>query len=555
MKNVYALMVAGWVIAFGLMVSPINTQQPQFSVNQALKVDKQFLTSLIEEVQGKKEQKQFVGATGYIPLTDEKRAYYQKLSQARHGNRIQLAAKNLSLPVKFDCRDKVPLPMWNQGSCGSCYLVATVRTMTDAGCMVGLGKPDGSFMLSSQYGMDRPRNFGGCNGGNGTEVIAWACNHGWIAEKYVDSSGVAHNDYPPYQASPGNDRTKAGAKVWVKGWTWGMVNPNGHPTTDEVKAAVYLHGRINIALDAGGQFGNGATTITALGRSINHEINLIGWDDSVSGGAFILENQWGSSWGTNGCRYITYAAAKNIVDHFYVSAGDIPPPPDPKPDPKPPVPGGTPPFKLYEGTSPDFTQVGDKEGYATLSAAEKDAKKMATEDKTPVTIWDSAKPAVLIETVQPGVPPIPPGPPGTATITLSIEQVASVLAQAGALKIDGSMTLNQLILQLRKNQEMVPNPSPLPLGDDKPRMVLCPCNFPDRNCYCGKGSVCNCTNCQTTSAEKQWMRKWYDTGTGEWMYPKLTAPMPAPKRVSPLPRQPIYRQKISRLPTVGVCTT
>ncbi len=263
--------------------------------------------------------------TGYVPLTPERRAHFQALSRKRHDNHLALAAKNLAMPAAFDARIRFPIPIWDQGSCGSCYLVSTVRTMTHAGCMAGFGKPDNSYMLSAQYGMDRPRDFGACNGGNGTEVIDYVITRGWIAEKYTDIAGVAHLDYPAYQASSGSDRTKPGAKVWCVGWTWGFVNPNGRPTTDEIKAALLIYGRLNIALDAGGQFGNGTGTITSLGTSIDHEINMVGYDDAKDGGCFILENQWGNEWGVNGCRYITYAAAKNIVDIFFVSAGTAPP--------------------------------------------------------------------------------------------------------------------------------------------------------------------------------------------------------------------------------------
>ena len=91
---------------------------------------------------------------------------------------------------------------------------------------------------------------------------------------------------------------------------------------------MYNYGVLNIALDAGGQFGNGESTITSLGRSIDHEIQCVGWDDNKDGGSWLLQNQWGKEWGTDGYRWCTYKAGANIVDWFWVSAGPLPPPPD-----------------------------------------------------------------------------------------------------------------------------------------------------------------------------------------------------------------------------------
>ncbi len=379
-------------------------------------------------------------ATGYIPLTPARRAYFQALDRAKHGARIQTAAKNLALPAAFDCRVRSPLPIWDQGQCGSCYLVSTVRTMTDAGVMVGMGKPDGSFMLSAQFGMDRPRSFGGCDGGNGTEVVDWALKNGWIAEKYVDAAGVSHNDYPPYEAQSGSDRTKAGAKVWCKDWTWGLVNNSGStPTTDEIKAAMFLHGRLNISLDAGGQFSNGTSTITSLGNSIDHEINMIGWDDAKDGGAFLLENQWGSSWGTNGTRWITYAAARNIVDHFWVSAGNVPPPPPPPPPP---------------GTVIVPNVVGKDIADATAAMRAAGLNPSVSGDLLKVVVSQVPAGGASVATgsgvalVFGDAPPLP----GNVTITLTPAQVQAVLDQVGTVTITSDTTVGQILEMLKKKK-------------------------------------------------------------------------------------------------------
>lgn len=293
------------------------------------------------------KQEKFEGrATGYVAPTPERRAQLRAISVKRHGDRIKRAAMFLGLPSKLDVREKVPIPMGDQGQCGSCYLYATMwYSFTDAAIRAGLGKA-GSFKMSVQWGMDRPRSFGGCNGGWGQEVAEYVCNSGCIAETWVDAAGVTHNDYPPYEARVSTDRTKAGAKIWARGWTWGLVSNDNSPSIEEIKAAMNLYGRLNIAIDAGGQFGSGAGTITALGRNINHEISVCAYDDEMANpdgtkGAFLLENQWGKGWGNGGYRWCTYKASQNITDWFWVSAGVLPPPDPPVPGGAPVVTGGT----------------------------------------------------------------------------------------------------------------------------------------------------------------------------------------------------------------------
>ncbi len=266
---------------------------------------------------------------GYKPLSPAKKAAFQAQSRAQHGQRIAMLQKFQVLPAAFNCKDKGwCMPVGDQGQCGSCYLYSTTQNITNAFIKAGYGKPDGSFFLSVQFGMDC-NSFGGCDGGNGNEVVDYYCKHGGLpAEKYVDLSGKTINDYPAYTASSGNCRKPANAKMWLPA-SWGYVNANGNPTTDEIKTALFNYGSLNVALDAGGQFGTGTGTITSLGSSIDHEIQLIAWDDNKDGGAFLLQNQWNTDWGVDGYRWCTYKAAQNLVDIFWVTATPLPPPPVP----------------------------------------------------------------------------------------------------------------------------------------------------------------------------------------------------------------------------------
>lgn len=394
---------------------------------------------------------------GHKRLTPERRRQLHAWAKEHHGHRIARHMMFQTLPPAFDCADKGWMsPVGDQGSCGSCYLYSTAQNMTDAFIRAGYGKPDGSFILSPQFGMDC-HDFGGCNGGNGNEVVDWACKNGWYAEKWVDLQGQSHTEYPAYEARSRSCRVPSGARKWTPA-TWGYVTSDQSdrpPTVEEVKTALYNYGTLNIALDAGGQFGNGTGTITALGSNIDHEIRCTAYDDNHDNGdgtkgAVKFVNQWNTSWGNNGTRWASYKVIPKLVSVFWVSAG-------PLPDPVPPTPPGPGPgpiagpvitSNLTAAASMGlaFTYQISASGSPTAFAAQGLPAGLTINtgtgliSGTPTAAGTSnimllaanssgAGSATMVLTVTAG--PVPPMP-GAVTITLTADQVTTVLNQAGA---------------------------------------------------------------------------------------------------------------------------
>jgi C1A family cysteine protease len=277
-------------------------------------------------------------ATGYRPSTPAVKQALHAERLVKHKGRMASLVRATTPPAEFDAADMG----WagdpgDQADCGSCYLYSTCKTATTAFVKSGYGKVN-EFRLATQYGMDC-HNFGGCNGGNGTEVIDWMVKNGWPAESYVTADGQQHSDYPAYQARSGQCRLPANAKKWFpKDWLFITDDQSDKPApVENYKAAIMAYGRVNVALDAGGQFSNySGGVITSLGRSIDHEINVRGWSDAKQ--AFLLENQW-SGWGGakekgDSCAWLSYKAVAALQDPFVVSAVPLPPPP---PGPNAPV--------------------------------------------------------------------------------------------------------------------------------------------------------------------------------------------------------------------------
>lgn len=250
----------------------------------------------------------------------------------RHNGRMRRLANTTA--ATYDCRTLgYVTAMLNQGNCGSCYLVSSMGVCNTS--FKKSGKPDqkGKEMdLASQYGMDC-HNFGGCNGGDEGEVIS-----------YMKSNGFPTTlDYAAYTASSHACRFKNTPlyKIDDYGFCHGDQG-QGVATTQEMKSAIVAYGPISIAVAANSDWDSITTGVMPFRQlspnDVNHAVSIVGWDDSKgTKGAWIVKNQWGTSWGDQGYAWIQYGSHQIGTEAIWtVVTGTGPlPPPDP---PIPPAP-------------------------------------------------------------------------------------------------------------------------------------------------------------------------------------------------------------------------
>lgn len=226
----------------------------------------------------------------------------------------------------FDCR---PLgivgPIQDQGQCGSCWDFSGTTVATSAGYKAGQFKNDGTNYLSQQYVLDCLQT-GGCNGDDNTTVL--------IAAK---STGLPMQAaYGPYTASVGTCKYTSSMPLF-KLQDWGFCTPSqqqGVAATQDIKNAMVQYGPIGSAIAADDNFVNyqAGTVFTGNSTDINHDIVLVGWDDSKGGtGAWLLENSWGTSWGGDGAgnggyMWIAYGANSVGTEAVWATAGTSPGP-------------------------------------------------------------------------------------------------------------------------------------------------------------------------------------------------------------------------------------
>ena len=225
-----------------------------------------------------------------------------------------------ALPAKFSWADKVT-PIRDQGNCGSCWSFSAQATVADVLAIHGKGSLD----LSEQFPVSCDKNSSGCNGGWPSSAFDLIKAKGDVLEK----------DFP-YKAA--DVSCPAGLPYIYKIASWKELS-SGVAAPDVIKQAIYQYGPVSVAVSVTGDFQNYASGIYNSGTSgtINHAVNIIGWDDTAKPPHWIMRNSWGRGWGENGYMRIAYGVKKIGYAAAYVDIFGPVPHSDPTPAPSPTV--------------------------------------------------------------------------------------------------------------------------------------------------------------------------------------------------------------------------
>lgn len=203
----------------------------------------------------------------------------------------------------------------DQGQCGSCWCFSGTAVCETA--LYKAGVLQITQRLSEQYNLDCGKN-GGCNGDDNTTILDEA-----------QATGIPlTSEYGPYEASSDTCHFK-NSETLYKIDKWGFADGNGGngvtPVAD-IKAAIMTYGIVGCGVDA--SFNDpGTGVISGGGDSIDHDVALIGWDDSKgSKGAWIMRNSWGTSWGDGGYAWIEYGAYSIGTESVWAYVNPVAPP-------------------------------------------------------------------------------------------------------------------------------------------------------------------------------------------------------------------------------------
>ncbi len=197
--------------------------------------------------------------------------------------------KGVTYPTRFDWRDSSGVtPAKSQADCGSCWdfcAVGALEAMLKIHGEVEMDLSEQQVLSCKTYGT-------GCDGA-----------YPELAYQLFKNPGSAKEECMPYQADHWVPCVQDSCEKWAKISQWTAVCEG--PNIDAIKNAIYNYGPVSTLMAVGETFyyySSGCYDDHYFG--LNHCVLLVGWDDTLCGGAWIGKNSWGQGWGIDGFFYI-----------------------------------------------------------------------------------------------------------------------------------------------------------------------------------------------------------------------------------------------------------
>ena len=146
------------------------------------------------------------------------------------------------------------------------------------------------------------------NGGNGALAFDVLLRHGTA-------------DFAQYKFSGSPGKVRKDVPTRYRAVAWGQIGSATKPATvAQVKAALLRHGPMVVNLFSTPAFTKYTAGVFAErfrpprnGPQTNHDVLLLGWDDTRGRGAWYIKNSWGTNWGDRGYGWVEYGS--NNVCH------------------------------------------------------------------------------------------------------------------------------------------------------------------------------------------------------------------------------------------------
>jgi len=201
-------------------------------------------------------------------------------------------------PAAWDWTTKgATSPVKDQGSCGSCWAFSATEGIESAVYMQHNVMP----ILSTQQIISCDPNDGKCNGGDLPTAF-----------DYVESDGGIDTDsnYPDtsHRFGIGGSCKSHAHNVKVTDYAYAVPPCEGGSCSsqdeDGLKAALYKNGPLSVCVNAndwnsynGGVYPSGCS---GAYNTLDHCVQLVGYDTTASTPYWIVKNSWGSSWAEAG---------------------------------------------------------------------------------------------------------------------------------------------------------------------------------------------------------------------------------------------------------------
>ncbi|KZC04434.1 Cathepsin O [Dufourea novaeangliae] len=278
---------------------------------------KRFQRSLrhIEKMNGLRSSQEsaYYGLTAYSDMTEDEfltqtlvpdlskrggrhvnASYHQCHRQWQMTNRV---TRSTGIPLKFDWRERgVVGPVRSQGTCGACWAFSTVEV---AESMFTI-KNGTFYSLSVQEMIDCARNSNfGCEGGDICSLLSWLL--------LTKARILLESTYPLTRKTGTCMLGKTldnGPSMRIRDFTCDSFVD----AEDELLETLATHGPVAAAVNALSwqNYLGGVIQYHCDGsfESLNHAVQIIGYDKSDKIPHYIIKNSWGTSFGDKGYMYI-----------------------------------------------------------------------------------------------------------------------------------------------------------------------------------------------------------------------------------------------------------
>jgi C1A family cysteine protease len=230
--------------------------------------------------------------TGFSPILERPLKYTMGTPRREPA---EVLAQATSLPASYTSTHVTPVK--NQLNCGSCWAFGSIAAFETAIHRAGGGVVD----LSEQYIVS-------CNDDG------WGCSGGWWPYDMFVNPGVEMESCFPYVAKDVACRLDCPMPYRAMGSVF-LAGTNKVASVDAIKNAIYDFGGVCVGVYVDRWFqaytGGVLNKCAKNARSVNHMVELVGWDDAK--GAWKLKNSWGTGWGEVGYMWIKYGC--NLVGY------------------------------------------------------------------------------------------------------------------------------------------------------------------------------------------------------------------------------------------------
>lgn len=189
-------------------------------------------------------------------------------------------------------------PVMDQGDCGSCYAVSTMRMLSARHKIAQNNTKEEPWSITFPLFCNEYTQ--GCQGGYGFLMSKWSQDVGLVpaqCAKYRTSGSCKLS----CDVSKLQKRYRASQHRYLGGFY-------GNASVAEMMEELHARGPIVVSFEpssdfmyyGGGVFDSGATAMPNDWQQVDHAVLLVGWGEEAGQKYWLVQNSWGADWGEGG---------------------------------------------------------------------------------------------------------------------------------------------------------------------------------------------------------------------------------------------------------------